>query len=186
MTAMPDWYLAFAGAVTAALPADIDEETARAWTANPGGLRSALADALGGSPDAAESGPVAFVNDKTEDGWTLVKDAPDAPMIAAADVIGGDFPEGSEDLLGEPMVELIMGMDGLPGQRQAERLLARPDGIAEELQRCALVFPGTIWRSPDQNHQVPCLIHRDGEWSILFGILEGGFDSRDRLAQSRA
>ena len=84
MTAMPDWCLAFAGAVTAALPANLDEETARAWTADPDGLRAALAGALGGSAGAAESGPIAFVNDKAEDGWTLVKDAPDAPMIAAA------------------------------------------------------------------------------------------------------
>ena len=183
MTAMPDWFLAFAGAVTAALPPDIDEETAREWSADPDRLRAALAASLGGTE--AESGPPALRHDKTDDGWTLVKDDPDAPMIAAADLVGADFPEGSEDLIGEPMVEMIMGMDGLPGQRQAERLIERPGGIAEELQRCAIVFPGTIWRSPDQNHQVPCLVHRDGEWGILFGILEGGFDSRDRLAQSR-
>ncbi len=184
MTTAPDWRFEFAGAVAAALPPDIDEETARAWAADPDRLRAALAAALGGT--AAESGPPALRHDKSEEGWTLVRDDPDAPMIAAADIVGGGFPEGSEDLVGEPMVDLIMGMDGLPGQRQAERLLAGPDGIAEEWRRYALVFPGTIWRSPDQNHQVPCLVHRDGEWGILFGILEGGFDSRDRLAQSKA
>lgn len=184
MTATPDWVLAFAGAVTAALPTDIDEETARAWTADPDRLRAALAATLGGT--AAESGPPPLRHDKTEDGWTLVRDDPDAPMIAAADLVGAAFPDGWEDLIGEPMVETVMGIDGLPGQRQAERLIERPEGIDEELRRYALVFPGTIWRSPDQNHQAPCLVHRDGEWGILFGILEGGFDSRDLLAQSKA
>ena len=181
MTEIPDWYLEFAGAVTAALPSDIDEETARGWTDDPNGLREAIAAALGGS--AAATGPARLRQDKAEEGWTLVRDDPETPIVRGADIRGGVFPEGSEDLIGEPMVELILGIDGLLGQRQAEYLTEHPEGIPEDLQRYALVFPGTVWQSPDQNHQVPCLVNRGGSWEVIFGILEGGFDSRDLLAQ---
>ena len=181
MTEVPGWYLEFAGAVTAALPADIDEETAQAWVDDPAGLREALAGALGGT--AAAGGPARLRQDKTEDGWVLVRDDPDMPVVRGAQVRGGAFPTGTEDLIGEPMVELILGIEGLLGQRQAEYLMEHPDGIPEELVRYALVFPGTVWQSPDQNHQVPCLVNRGGSWEIIFGILEGGFDSRDLLAE---
>ncbi len=182
MTEVPGWYLEFAGAVTAALPPDIDEATAQAWVDDPAGLREALAGALGGS--AAVAGPARLRNDKTDEGWTLVRDDPEMPVVTGANIRGGEFPEGSEDLIGEPMVELILGIDGLLGQRQAEYLMDHPNGIPEELERYALVFPGTVWQSPDQNHQVPCLVNRGGSWEIIFGILEGGFDSRDLLAQA--
>lgn len=184
MTEIPGWYLEFAGAVAAALPPDMDEETARGWTEDPEGLRETLAGALGGS--AVPLGPARLRNDKAEEGWTLVRDDPDMPVVTGANIRGGGFPEESEDLIGEPMVELILGIEGLLGQRQAEYLSEHPNGIPEELDRYALVFPGTIWQSPDQNHQVPCLVNRGGSWEIIFGILEGGFDSRDLLAQASA
>ena len=182
MTEVPGWYLEFAGAVTAALPPDIDEETAHNWTEDPEGLREALASALGGS--ATATGPARLRLDKANDGWTLVRDDPEMPVVRGANIRGGAFAQGTEDLIGEPMVELILGIEGLLGQRQAEYLMDHPDGIPEELQRYALVFPGTVWQSPDQNHQVPCLVNRGGAWEIIFGILEGGFDSRDLLAEA--
>ena len=184
MTEVPGWYLEFAGAVTAALPPHIDEETARSWTEDPEGLREAVASALGGS--ATPTGPARLRLDKANDGWTLVRDDPEMPVVTGANIRGGAFAQGTEDLIGEPMVELILGIEDLLGQRQAEYLMDHPDGIPQELERYALVFPGTVWQSSDQNHQVPCLVNRGGTWEIIFGILEGGFDSRDLLAEAAA
>ncbi len=180
MTEVPDWYAEFAAAVVAALPRDIDEATARGWTIDSAGLRRALGvlSAVGGI------GPLK--NDKADDGWELVRDAIDPEVISVADIDMAPFAEGMEELIGEPMVELIMGTPGLLGQRHAEYTLDRQEQLPEEFQRYSLVFPGTVWRSQDGNHQVPCLVWRQGTWGLIFGILEGGFDSRDRMAQARA
>ena len=48
-------------------------------------------------------------------------------------------------------------MNGLLGQWQAEYALEHQDQLSDEFQRFSLVFPGTVWKSPDGNHQVPCL-----------------------------
>ena len=77
---------------------------------------------------------------------------------------------------------LILEMNGLLGQWQAEYALEHQDQLSDEFQRFSLVFPGTVWKSPDGNHQVPCLTYRQGQWDLIFGILEGGFDSRDVMA----
>ena len=182
MTEVPGWYLEFAGAVTAALPPDIDQEAAQAWVDDPAGTARGACRRAGRFCRSRRPCPPAKRQD--EENWTLVRDDPEMPVVAGANIRGGTFPEGSEDLIGEPMVELILGIDGLLGQRQAEYLMEHPNGIPEELERYALVFPGTVWQSPDQNHQVPCLVNRGGTWEIIFGILEGGFDSRDLLAET--
>ena len=179
MAQIADWYLEFAAAVVAALPTEIEEATARRWAQDPDGLREMLA------PLAEDSGIAPLRQDKSQDGWTLIKDVEEPKAITGADIEGVNFPEGTEDIIGEPIVAMIQEMDGLLGQRHAEYLMEHTGGIAEALERYALVFPGTIWQSPDQNHQVPCLMHRNGAWDLIFGILEGGFDSRDRLAQVR-
>lgn len=178
MTEIPGWYNEFAAAVVAALPTGIDEAAALRWTQDPDGLRVVLADLAG----AGGLGPLK--NDKSVDGWRLVKDVEEPAALAVADM-AFDALSGADDLIGEPMVALITEMDGLLGQRHAEYVLDRPGEIPEEYQRYALVFPGTIWESPDGNHQVPCLTYRQGTWDMIFGILEGGFDSRDILAQTR-
>ena len=180
MAEIPDWYTEFAAAVVAALPLDIDEVTARGWTLDSAGLR----EALGALAKPSGLGPLK--NDKTDEGWELVRDALEPETIAVADIEMAPFAEGMEDLIGEPMVELIMDTPNLLGQRHAEFVLDRQEQIPEEFQRYSLVFPGTLWRSPDGNHQAPCLVCRAGAWELIFGILEGGFDSRDRLAQVAA
>ncbi len=180
MTEIPEWYTEFAAAVVAALPTDIDEATARGWAIDSAGLREAL------SILAAGAGVGPLKNDKADDGWELVRDAVEPESLSVADIEMAPFEEGMEDLIGEPMVELIMGSPNLLGQRHAEYTLDRQEQIPEEFQRYSLVFPGTIWRSQDGNHQVPCLVWRQGSWELIFGILEGGFDSRDRMAQLRA
>ena len=180
MAEIPDWYAEFAAAVVAALPRDIDENAARAWTLDPDNLRYALT-ALA---TAAGIGPLR--NDKSEEGWELVRDVTEPETIAVDQLQMGSFGDGIEDLIGEPMVELVLGMEGLLGQRHAEYVLDRQGDLPEEFQRYALVFPGTVWKSQDQNHQVPCLVYRSGEWALIFGILEGGFDNRDRIAELAA
>ena len=178
MAEIPGWYNEFVAAVVVALPADIDEAAAGRWVQDPDGLRRALADLA----DAGGLG--ALRNDKSPEGWRLVKDVEEPAALAVAG-IAFDALSGADDLIGEPMVALIREMEGLLGQRHAEYVLDRSGDIPEEYQRYALVFPGTIWESPDGNHQVPCLTYRQGTWDMIFGILEGGFDSRDILARPR-
>lgn len=178
MTEIPIWYTDFIAEVVGALPRDIDEETARGWLDNVEGLRDALQVLV------SSTALPGIKNDKASDGsdWELIKDSVEPETIEPTSVVMEDFPPGTEDMIGEPIVELISGMDGLLGQRHAEFLVDHPAGIPEEYQRYSLVFPGTIWRSPDGNHQVPCITCRQGSWELIFGILEGGFDSRDKLA----
>ena len=71
----------------------------------------------------------------------------------------------------------VPGLDRVPFWREL---------IPEEYQKFMLVFAGTIWLSPDGNHQVPCATYRQGEWSLIFGILEGGLESRDVLVRAKA
>ena len=135
MAQIADWYLEFAAAVVAALPTEIEEATARRWAQDPDGLREMLA------PLAEDSGIAPLRQDKSQDGWTLIKDVEEPKAITGADIEGVNFPEGTEDIIGEPIVAMIQEMDGLLGQRHAEYLMEHTGGIAEALERYALVFP---------------------------------------------
>ncbi|MCH7654369.1 MAG: hypothetical protein IIC95_00070 [Chloroflexi bacterium] len=185
MSPLPDWYRDFVAAVVAHLPSEIDEAAARRWINDPGGLDDVLG-ALAGSGGGSQIAGT-FEHDKTKDGWVLVGDVTE-PSTIAGDVIEiTPFKaEGEEDLFGDEVVERVLALEGVLGQRHAEFLLAHPGEIPEEFQRYSLIFPGTIWRSPEGNHQVPCANWRQGAWELTFGIVEGGFDAGDRLVRLRA
>ena len=188
MTSLPEWYRDFVAAVVARLPGDIDEPSASRWIDDPDALAQVLA-ALGSSGTDAGGTTVGgtLQNDKAKDGWELVEDAAEPASISSETIELASFQEeGEEELFGEEVVDRIRGLEGMLGQRHAEYLLRHPDEIPDDFQRYSLVFPATVWLSQDGNHQVPCMNWRKDAWELTFGILEGGFDSRDRLVRTRA
>ncbi|MCH7792056.1 MAG: hypothetical protein IID31_07240, partial [Planctomycetes bacterium] len=173
--------LDFVAAVVAHLPSGIDEAAAKRWTDDPEGLANLLG-ALVSSGEVRST----LEHDKTKDGWELIEDAVEPASVSGDTIELTSFKaEGEEDLFGEEVVERVLALDGMLGQRHAEYLLAHPDEIPDDFQRYSLIFPGTIWRSPEGNHQVPCANWRQGSWELTFGIVEGGFDASDRLVRMR-
>ncbi len=180
MAQVPEWYREFVAAVVARLPTDIDEGSARRWIEDPRGLEQLL-EGL-----AATGGLGALKNDKSADGWQLIEDALEPEEISAAEIELALFQdEDEETLFGDDAVERMAERPNKLGQRHAEYLLDRQDEIPEEFRRYSLVFPGTVWLSPDGNHQVPCATFRQGSWALTFGILEGGLDATDQIVQVR-
>ena len=173
---IPLWYSKFVSALISSIPDNIDESTAEEWINNPDGMRNILKQLM--NPALIKG----FKVDKSVDGWELIRDniEPDQFSVLQLEMLA--FADGTEDIIGDPMVNLILEMEGLLGQCHAEYAVDHQDQISSDLQKFSLVFPGTIWRSPDGNHQVPCITYRQGQWDLIFGILEGGFDSRDVLA----
>ena len=181
MTSLPEWYREFVAAVVARLPGDIDEASARRWIEDPDGLGQVLAGLVSSGATAST-----LQNDKVKDGGELIEDAVEPVAISGETIELASFlEEGEEEIFGDEVVDRIRGLDGMLGQRHAEYLLRHPNEIPDDFQRYSLVFPGTIWLSQDGNHQVPCVNWRKDAWELTFGILEGGFDSRDRLVRAR-
>ena len=190
MADIPGWYKDFVAAVVVALPDELDEPTAIAWLKNPAALEQALKSlASAAAVEAADAGTGvagAISNDKTADGWVLEEDVTEPTEVSAETIETTDLGEGGDYLFGDEVSERVHTFDRLLGQVHCEYLVAHPDQIPEDYQKFMLVFAGTIWRSPDGNHQVPCATFRQGEWSLIFGILEGGLESRDVLVRSTA
>tara|TARA_Y100000590_G_C15630042_1_gene980881 strand:+ start:760 stop:1302 length:543 start_codon:yes stop_codon:yes gene_type:complete len=173
---IPLWYSNFISALISSVPDDLDENTAESWIANQEGMKKILLELVNSAPSGS------FRIDKTTDGWELIRDNNQPTQFRAQQLSMTAFAEGIEDIIGDPMVNMILEMESLLGQWHAEYAIDHQDHIPDQLQKFSLVFPGTIWRSPDGNHQVPCITYRQGQWDLIFGILEGGFDSRDKLA----
>ena len=188
MAEVPAWYTAFVGAVVARLPRDIDESTARGLTESPDTLEEALRGLLGniesgGSIDA--NAP--FQNDKLTDGWELLEDQSEPTQISGETIELALFiEEGEPDLIGEDMVDHVLAITSKLGQRHAEYLIDHQGAIPEEFKRYSVIFPGTVWMDKVGNHYVPYIKYRQEEWSIDFGIVEGGVDDRDRYVRPRS
>ncbi len=181
MASLPEWYREFVAAVVARLPGDIDEASAKRWIEDPDGLAQVLEGLVSSGTTAST-----LQNDKAKDGWQLVEDAVEPVAISGEAIeLTAFHGEGEEQIFGDEVVDRVRGLDGMLGQRHAEYLMQHPHEIPDDFQQYSLVFPGTIWLSPDGNHQVPCANWRQGRWELTFGILEGGFDSRDRLVRAR-
>lgn len=190
MTEVPGWYLGFVAEVVAHLPRDIDEQQALSWAQNPAGLEQALAAMFAGGTDAtsvANGVSSELKNDQTKEGWSLVEDVTEPAEISGDAIQTRTLTEeGGVDLFGDEVVEKVQAIESRLGQRHAEFFLEHPEQISEEYQKYMLVFPGTIWFGTDSNHQVPCLTYRQGEWTLIFGILEGGLEDRDLIVQPKA
>ena len=187
MADIPGWYKDFVAAVVVALPDELDEPTAIAWLKNPAALEQALKSLASAAAVEAVAGVAGAIReDKTADGWVLEEDVTEPTEVSAGTIETTDLGEGGDYLFGDEVSERVHTFDRLLGQVHCEYLVAHPDQIPEDYQKFMLVFAGTIWRSPDGNHQVPCATFRQGEWSLIFGILEGGLESRDVLVRSTA
>ena len=183
MSPLPEWYRDFVAAVVARLPSDLDEAAAKRWIDDPEGLEGILGGLAAGSGGVGTT----LEHDKTKDGWRLVEDAVEPPTISGDTIELTPFQaEGEQELFGDEVVERVLALDGMLGQRHIEYLLRHPAEIPEDFQGFSLIFPGTVWVSPEGNHQVPCANWRQGSWELTFGILEGGFDATDRLVRLRA
>ena len=98
--------------------------------------------------------------------------------IGEVQIFGDDEPFA----VGDDVVERVRSMSPKFGQRHCEYLHAHPETIPEAYNRVTLVFGGTLWRDGAGNHLVPCLQRSQGEWKLIFGILEMGMDNTDRMA----
>lgn len=183
MPETPDWYMEFVAAVVARLPRDIDEAAARRWAGSPDQLEETLATALVVAPVGAIDSGSPFVNDKSAEGLELLEDV-SVPALIASENIGEVqiFADDEPFMVGDDVVDRVRSMSPKLGQRHAEYLLAHPDMIPEAYNRFTLVFGGTLWRDQAGNHLVPCLHRSQGEWRIIFGIMEMGMDNTDRMA----
>ena len=183
MPETPAWYMEFVGAVVARLPREIDEAAARRWVGSPDLLEDALAGALIVSAVGGIDPGAPFLNDKTSEGFELLEDVSE-PTEFAAENLGEVqiFGDDESFAVGDDVVDRVRSMSPKLGQRHAEYLHAHPEMIPEAYNRITLVFGGTLWRDGAGNHLVPCLHRSQGEWKIIFGILEMGMDNTDRMA----
>jgi hypothetical protein len=127
------------------------------------------------------SAPLA--NDKTSEGMELLEDESEPADFTSENL--GEVPVFGDDepfMVGDDVVDRVRSMSPKLGQRHCEYLLAHPDLIPEAYNRYTLVFGGTVWRDQAGNHLVPCLHRSQGEWKLIFGILEMGMDDTDRMA----
>ena len=194
MTEVPFWYPEFVAAVVARLPRDIDEATATGLIRDPVALEGALRGLLSGAADAppveletVALSEVPLKNDKSGDGWKMIEDVTEPDGITGETIeLVTVLEDGGEDLIGEDMVAHVKEIEAKLGQRHAEYLLDHQEQLPEEFRRFSLIFPGTVWLGREGNHHVPCIAWSQGQWELTFGILEGGVDSRDRLARARA
>jgi hypothetical protein len=182
MADVPHWYTEFVGAVVARLPRDLDETTAARWVQDPAGLEEALrATFASGVPVAI----AALKNDKSAEGWELLEDATEPARISGETIeLVPILNEEDGYILGEEMVERTRALAGRLGQRHAEHFLDNPQEIPESFRQYSLIFPGTIWVGKDRNHHVPCLVWRQGQWDLQFGILEAGVDASDLMVRA--
>ena len=124
-----------------------------------------------------------FDNDKTSEGMELLEDESEPADFTSENL--GEVPVFGDDepfMVGDDVVDRVRSMTPKLGQRHCEYLLAHPDMIPEAYNRYTLVFGGTLWRDQAGNHLVPCLHRSQGEWKLIFGILEMGMDDTDRMA----
>ena len=183
MPETPAWYMDFVAAVVAKLPRDLDEAAARRWTGSPDQLEEALAGALLVAAVGAIDPGAPFANDKTAEGMELLEDVSEPALIAAENI--GEvqiFADDEPFVVGDDVIDRVRSMSPKLGQRHCEYLLAHPEMIPEDYNRYTLVFGGTLWRDQAGNHLVPCLHRSQGEWKLIFGILEMGMDNTDRMA----
>ncbi len=138
-----------------------------------------------------------FQNDKTEDGWKLLKDVRKVKIFSANELELFSFlKEGEDGISGKELIKRAKKNNANLGQLQAEHLLEHERGVPEEWRQFDeifhLVFPGTIWHDGSGNRVLS--LRWDGErWCLDFDylaypssqIVRHAFDSHDRLLRPR-
>ena len=126
---------------------------------------------------------VDFQYDKRKDGWELMEDVP-FPGTGEATFVLAEFLKDDESAVrGDVMVARAKEMGGMTGQWHAEQLLTRENDIPEEWREFYLVFPGTVWRDPRGDHDIPCLRWNGDRWYLHWFWLVDCWDSDVRFVR---
>ena len=125
--------------------------------------------------------PTGFVYDKRKDGWELVENVElvGEPILGLAEFLQ----PGEDSVNGEVMVERAKALGNCAGQLHAERLLAQQQDIPKEYRQFYLVFPGTSWRHPLGDRDVPYLRWFGRRWGLNFHWLGSDWHSHVRLVR---
>lgn len=127
---------------------------------------------------------VDFQYDKRKDGWELMEGVPMKIGTGETTFELAEFlHKGEERVNGDVMMARAKELGGITDQHYAELLLARQAEIPEEWRNFYLVFPGTVWRDPRGDHDVPCLRWNGDRWYLHWFWLVGGWDSDIRLVR---
>jgi len=129
---------------------------------------------------------VAFSNDKTRDGWKLIKNTekPEEIDISSLELI--PFLKDKEtSIKGEELVKRAKKLKANLGQYHAEYLLEHQEDIPEDWRDYYIVFPGTIWRGSVGFRNVSFLYWGGSDWSLRFAWLDHVFASFVRLLRFR-
>lgn len=125
---------------------------------------------------------LAFVYDKTKDGWTLISDV--GFQLGEVELVEFLKP-GENSVGGNVMADRAKELGANLGQKNAEWLEQNQDRIPAKFRQFYLVFPGTVWQGPYGDRCVPYLCWVGGRWRLSLGRLKRGWRSSDRLLRLR-
>lgn len=92
--------------------------------------------------------------------------------------------QGDESYVaGDELIKRALSLRALQGQRCAEALLRHSDNIPEDWRPFILLFPGTVWETLEGDEYIPCLVWREGGWTLLWAFLKSGWHSPHRLVR---
>ena len=123
--------------------------------------------------------PQFFSEDKTKDGWKLLRDTDfDGPLVFSPQYL---LREDESSVCPEEVLERITNFDVFPGQRHAEFIL-RMQTFPLEWKRSYMIFLGTMWQKTDGEKVYPVLLESLWEgWTLKWSFEVPLFISNDRL-----
>lgn len=136
--------------------------------------------------EVIDRGGYPFANDKTKDGWELLKDVDFVPIGPSELELVPFLKAGENSIDGEEMVRRAREeIRANLGQRYAEYLLEHQQDIPKEFRKYYIVFTGTVWRSPAGGLRVAYLYWSDEQWVLHFHWLGIAWHSAGRLPRPR-
>lgn len=125
-----------------------------------------------------------FRNDKTKDGWTLIKDTPltSEPRLLLSGNVGSGDRRLDEMMLEERGTIIADNVGPLAGQHHAEAMLDQQDQIPVEWRSYCLIFPGTVWQDKHGDHWGAYVDwdNGDSQWVLSFNCFDW-WTAYDRL-----
>ena len=90
---------------------------------------------------------------------------------------------GEGAIEGKELLERAKKISALVGQHHAEALSKSQNVIPEEWKEYMLIFPGTVWLTPNGGYYMPYLYWLENQncWLLSFGRLDRDFGSHNRL-----
>ena len=133
---------------------------------------------------AKKNAALPFKYDKTNDGWTLLKD------VKSSGSFNPDFvlflKPGEDRVNGDTMRVRAKELNANLGQRDLEWLEANQHLIPESERGHYIVATGTVWLGVGAGRSVACLGWSGDRWYVVFFWLGGGWDGSVRLLGLRA